>query len=262
MRIAGKVAVVTGGASGLGAGTTDALLAAGASVVVLARDAARGDAFVESRPGARFLATDASDSDAVRRSVDAVIEQHGRIDILVGCAGTADLTPVVGDDRVDHAIANFERILRVNLLGSFVVLKHVANRMIDNAPDPDTGERGSVVLTSSIGAFDTQELTGGYGASKAGLNALTVPAMRELAPHGIRVNTIAPGLFFTEMSMSLPWVDELAKLNEFPKRGGDPSEFAALALHMIGNPYLNGEVVRLDAGARPSSRGPRETPDS
>lgn len=256
MRIDGKVALVTGGASGLGAAAVDRLRSAGATVYALSRGAERGEEFVASRPGIHFIATDVGDEDSVADAVSSVLARSGAIDILVNCAGMGRLTPVLGDH--DDAVSNFADLLRVNLLGTFIMTRAAANAMLANEPDPATGERGAIVWTSSIGAYEAQELTGGYGASKAGINALTIPVMRELAAHGIRVNTVAPGLFFTEMSLALPWVDDLVLTNEFPKRGGEPDEFAALVAHMIENVYLNGEVVRLDAGARP---GPRASSD-
>jgi NAD(P)-dependent dehydrogenase (short-subunit alcohol dehydrogenase family) len=249
MNIEGICAAVTGGGSGLGAATARALAAAGARVAVIDRDAGAAQA-VAGEIGGIGCAADVTDEAAVTAALDAAEAAHGPLRLLVNCAGIADAGRIVGRDG-PLPLDAFERVVRVNLIGSFNTLRLAAARMA--ATDPlDTGERGTIVNTASIAAFEGQIGQAAYAASKGGIVALTLPAAREFARHGIRVNAIAPGIFATPMvtAMSAELQASLAAGIPFPARLGDPAEFAATVLWIARTPFVNGETIRLDGAAR------------
>jgi NAD(P)-dependent dehydrogenase (short-subunit alcohol dehydrogenase family) len=247
MRIEGAGALVAGGASGLGAATARRLHAEGAAVTVADIDTARGEALAsELGERARFAPCDVTDADAV----EAAVAGAGPLRIAVACAGIgwAERT---ASRRGPHAVAPFHRVIAINLLGTFHVLRAAASTMRENEPD-DGGERGVIVTTASIAAYDGQIGQIAYAASKGGVVGMTLPAARDLAGDGIRVCTIAPGLFDTPLLAGLPADarEALGAQVPHPSRLGDPAEYAALAAHIVENPMLNGEVVRLDGALR------------
>jgi NAD(P)-dependent dehydrogenase (short-subunit alcohol dehydrogenase family) len=244
----GKLAVVTGGNSGLGEGGVHRLLRAGATVVSL-------DLAGQPPPGADFLECDVSDEASVKAAVAEVVKRYGEIHMLLnnaGIGGIGALASPEGPGDMDQ----FRRIIAVNLVGATQVAAHVSHRMISNAPTGPDKERGVIVNTCSIASFEGQEGMGAYTAAKAALAALTLVWARDLSHHAIRVNAVAPGFMDTPMVAMLPpdFVDELLADNEFPKRAGTADEYAAVAEFLIRTPLINGEVVRLDAGARPPAR--------
>jgi NAD(P)-dependent dehydrogenase (short-subunit alcohol dehydrogenase family) len=244
----GKVAVVSGGNSGLGEGAVKRLLAAGATAVSL-------DLSGDAPEGAAFVQCDVADEASVAAAVAQVIERHGRIDILLNNAGIGGLGPIASAEGPGD-IAAFRRVIEVNLLGAASLAAHVAHRMIANEPSGEDGERGVIVNTCSLASFEGQEGMGAYTAAKSALAALTLVWARDLSKHAIRVNAIAPGFMETPMVAMLPpgFVGELLQGNEFPKRAGRADEFAAAVEFLIRTPLVNGEVLRLDAGARPPAR--------
>lgn len=249
MRIDGISALVTGGASGLGRATAAALAARGAKVAILDVNEERARQAADEL-GALALPCDIRDEDAVVGALDEIARRQGEARILVQCAGIATGARVIDrEGRTD--IASFRRTIDINLVGPFVVMSHAARRMSLLEP-LDDGERGVVVNTASVAAEDGQVGQCAYAASKAGIAALALPAARELGRFGIRVATIAPGLFATPMMDGLPAEirERLSGLPAFPKRLGRAEEFAGLALHMIENPMINGTMYRLDAGVR------------
>lgn len=253
MDIKGVSAIVTGGGSGLGAATARALAAAGAKVAVLDRD---GDAAtaVARETGGHALVCDVTDAAAAEAAVAEAAETHGPCGVLVNCAGVGPAARIVGRDG-PMPLADFARVVEVNLIGTFNLLRLAAASMAGRTPDAE-GERGVIINTASIAAFEGQIGQAAYAASKGGVAALTLPAAREFARTGIRVLCIAPGLFATPMLMGLPETvrDSLAATLPFPSRLGRPEEYADLALHMIGNRVMNGEVVRLDSALRMQPR--------
>ena len=251
MQLKDKVAVVTGGASGLGRAVAELFIKSGAKIVIL--DLARDDNaknVAALGEHALFAPADVSDEAAVTQALDAGKARFGSIDIAVNCAGIAFALKILQKGKpVD--LQTFEMTLRVNLLGTFNVCRLAAQRMAENNPNSD-GERGVLINTASIAAFDGQMGQTAYAASKGGIVALTLPMARDLASYGIRVLTIAPGTFDTPMLALLPEAarQSLAEQIPFPKRLGDPAEFAALAKHIVENPMLNGEVIRIDGALR------------
>lgn len=242
-------AIVTGGASGLGAATARALLAAGAQVTIFDRDAAGGAAFAEDT-GAGFVPVDVTDEGSVTGGIAAAAASMGGITALINCAGIATGEKTLGRDG-PHDLAAFRRTIDINLVGTFNCMRLACAEMARNAPNGD-GERGVVVNTASVAAFEGQKGQTAYAASKAGVAGLSLPAARDLASQGIRVNAIAPGLFLTPMLEGLG-EEIIAGLSAdvvFPKRLGRPEEFAALACHLIENAYLNGTTIRIDGALR------------
>ena len=257
MEIKDAVAVVTGGASGLGLATTKALLDEGAKVVVLDLPTSDGEGVAKGLgERARFAAADVCDEDAVAQALD-VAESMGPVRIVVNCAGTGDAIRVLGKGGV-YPLKKFARIVNINLVGTFNVLRLGAERMAKTDPvgPADTQERGVIINTASVAAFDGQIGQAAYSASKGGVVGMTLPIARDLADKLIRVVTIAPGLFDTPLLAGLP---EPAKASlgaqvPHPSRLGDPGEYGALAVHIVENPMLNGEVIRLDGAIRMAPR--------
>jgi NAD(P)-dependent dehydrogenase (short-subunit alcohol dehydrogenase family) len=249
MDIRDSAVIVTGGGSGLGAATARALAAAGARVAIFDRDAAAGAAMA-AEIGGGFTQVDVADEASVKAGVAAAQAQMGKITGLVNCAGIAYAIRMLGRDGV-HPLDAFRRTLDVNLAGSFNTARLAVAVMAGNAPNAD-GERGVIINTASIAAFDGQKGQAAYTASKAGIAGMTLPLARDLATLGIRVNTIAPGIFLTPMLQGLPQEaqDQLAADVPFPRRLGRPEEFARLVIFMIESAYLNAETIRLDGALR------------
>ena len=251
MEIEGKVFLVTGGASGLGAGTARMIVANGGKAVVADLNDAAGSAFAtELGQAARFARTDVADEASGRAAVEATVKAFGAIHGLINCAGIAIGERLVGKEG-PHSLASFARVINVNLVGTFNMTRLAAEAMTRNAPTAG-GERGVIVFTASVAAFDGQIGQPAYSASKGGVAAMTLPIARELARHGIRVMTIAPGLFETPMLAGMPAEVQasLGKMVPFPPRLGRPDEYASLVGEIIRNEMLNGETVRLDGAIR------------
>ena len=245
---AGKVAVVTGGNSGLGEAAALRLAASGATVVTL-------DVGGSAPAGTTTIACDVADERSVSEAVEQIVDRHGRIDILLNNAGIGGLGPIATPEGPGD-LAAFRRVIEVNLLGAVSVAGEVAHRMIANEPSGPDGERGVIVNTCSIASFSGQEGMGAYTAAKSALAALTLVWARDLSRHNIRVMGIAPGFMETPMVSFLPeaFVAELLKDTEFPNRAGRADEFAAMAEFIIRTPFVNGDVMRLDAGTRSPAR--------
>lgn len=249
MDVRGQAAIVTGGGSGLGAATAIRLAEAGARVAVLDlnMEAAQG---IAAKTGGLAIACDVSDPDSAAAALANAREAHGAARILVNCAGIGTAKRILGRDG-PMPLGDFERVVRVNLLGSFNMMRLASADMAQLEPLED-GERGVIISTASVAAFEGQVGQAAYSASKGGVAALTLPAARELAQFGIRVLAIAPGLFLTPMMKGLPEPvqESLGQSIPFPKRLGKPEEYAALVLHCAENLSLNGEVIRLDGALR------------
>jgi NAD(P)-dependent dehydrogenase (short-subunit alcohol dehydrogenase family) len=253
MDIKGHAAVVTGGASGLGAATASELARAGAKVTVMDvnLDAARA---LAQKISGLALQCDVTNAEQASAALKEARERHGATRILINCAGVGPAKRIVGRDG-PMPLADFERVIAINLIGTFNMLRLVAADMQGVSALAD-GERGVIIMTASVAALEGQIGQAAYSASKGGVAALTLPAAREFAQFGIRVATIAPGIFETPMLRALP--DEaqksLAAAVPFPKLLGRPEQFAALARHIIENSYINGEVIRLDGALRLAPR--------
>jgi NAD(P)-dependent dehydrogenase (short-subunit alcohol dehydrogenase family) len=251
MDISGKVALVTGGASGLGAATVRMIVAAGGRVVIADLNDKAGRAFAsEFGDAVRFQRTDVSDAGEVEQAVKTAANAFGALHICVNCAGIADAQRVIGKDGPAD-LARYSGVIRVNLIGTFNTARLAAWTMSRNTPN-DEGERGVIINTASVAAFDGQIGQAAYAASKGGIAAMTLPLARDLSALGIRVMAIAPGIFDTPMlaAMSEEVRNALGAMVPFPKRLGRPSEYAQLARQIIENPMLNGEVIRLDGAIR------------
>lgn len=255
MQLNNHTFLITGGASGLGAATADMLIEAGARVALVDLN----EAALQERVGAlgdraRAYVADIADEQQASVAVTAAGEDLGQLHGLINCAGIAPGEKILGRNG-PHALASFDRALRVNLLGSFNMLRLVSAAMAEGEANGQ-GERGVIINTASVAAYDGQIGQAAYAASKGGIVSMTLPAARELARHGIRVMTIAPGIFETPMmaGMTQEVRDSLAKDVPFPPRLGLPEEYAALVRHIIENPMLNGEVIRLDGALRMAAR--------
>jgi len=253
MDIKGHAAVVTGGASGLGAATAEELARAGAKVACLDvnLDGARA---VADRIGGCAVRCDVTDGEQAAVALAQARDQHGAARILINCAGVGPAKRIVGRDG-PMPLADFERVIAINLIGTFNMMRLAAADMQNLSPLADE-ERGVIISSASVAAFEGQIGQAAYSASKGGVAALTMPAAREFAQFGIRVNAIAPGIFHTPMLMALPEEAKksLAAAVPFPKLLGRPDQFASLARHIIENTYINGEVIRLDGALRMAPR--------
>ena len=250
MQFNGNVVLVTGGASGLGGATAKMVVDAGGKVLIADVNAQLGESYAASLGGnARFVKCDVT-SEADGNAAVAAAQAMGKLVGLVNCAGIGTATKTVGKEG-PHPLDKFTRVISINLIGTFNMLRLAADAMSKGTPNA-AGERGVIVNTASVAAYDGQIGQPAYAASKAGVVGLTLPAARELARFGIRVCTIAPGLFFTPMMESLPAEvqDSLAKSVPFPPRLGRPDEYAQLAAHIVENEMLNGETIRLDGALR------------
>ncbi|RKT50361.1 NAD(P)-dependent dehydrogenase (short-subunit alcohol dehydrogenase family) [Azonexus fungiphilus] len=251
MQVKDKVFVVTGGGSGLGAATARGLVEAGARVVLADLNRAAGEALAgELGAGALFVETDVTSEASAVNVIQAAISAFGGVHGLVNCAGVAPAEKVVGKEG-PHRLESFAKVININLVGTFNMIRLAAAEMMKNTPD-DNGERGVIVNTASVAAYEGQLGQAAYAASKGGIVALTLPVARELARSGIRCVTIAPGIMETPMLLGMPpeVQDSLNKMVPFPVRMGKPSEYAALVRHIAENAYLNGEVIRLDGAIR------------
>lgn len=255
MQLTNATALVTGGASGLGEATTRLLAANGANVVILDLNDKQGNALADELGATvRFHKTNVTDENDVQAAINLAIETFGSLQIAINCAGVAEARKTLG--KVDgvygaHSLSVFQKVISINLIGSFNVIRLAALAMERTAPNQE-GERGIIVNTASVAAYDGQMGQAAYAASKGGIVGMTLPIARDLARSGIRVMTIAPGLFETPLLASLP---EEARLSlgqqvPFPSRLGRPGEYALLVKSIIENPMLNGEVIRLDGAIR------------
>ena len=251
MNIENKVALITGGASGLGLATAKNLHATGAKLVLLdLNEDNLKSAQEELKTNVTGVVTNVADEESVKNAIKSAIDEFGAIHILVNCAGIGSASKTVGRDGA-HPLDIFKIVIDVNLVGTFNTLRLAAEEMGKNEPEADN-ECGVIINTASVAAFDGQIGQAAYSASKGGVTAMTLPIARDLARMGIRINTIAPGIFDTPlMAMASDEVRKpLIEMTQFPKRLGDPDEFALLTAQIIENPFLNGETIRLDGGIR------------
>ena len=253
MQIENKVFIVTGGASGLGAATAEMLIKAGAKVMLVDLNADAVAAQARTL-GAQSTVADISQAEAAQAAVEATVAAYGGVNGLVNCAGIVRGEKILGKNG-PHGLESFSQVININLIGSFNMLRLAAAAIAEAAADAD-GERGVIINTASVAAFDGQIGQAAYAASKGAIASLTLPAARELARFGIRVMTIAPGIFETPMMAGMtPEVrDSLAAGVPFPPRLGKPAEYASLVRHIIENSMLNGEVIRLDGALRMAAK--------
>ncbi len=255
MDLTNKGVLVTGGASGLGAACVRLLTQSGAKAIIADMNPQTGEAFAkEMGDAARFVNTNVTDEESVQAAIKAAVDFCGSLHIVINCAGIGVAERVLGKTG-PSSLASFTKVINVNLIGTFNVIRLASAVLAENTPNQD-GERGVIVNTASVAAFDGQIGQAAYSASKGGIVGMTLPIAREFARFGIRVMTIAPGLFNTPLLGSLP---EAARISlgqqvPFPSRLGEPSEYAALAKHIIENPMLNGETIRLDGAIRMQPR--------
>jgi len=255
MELKESVFVVTGGGSGLGAATARMIVAGGGKVVLADVNKAAGEALAaELGANARFAETDVTNEASAKAAVELAVSTFGKLNGLVNCAGVAPAEKVLGKEG-PHRLESFAKVININLVGSFNMIRLAAEVMAKGEPNAQ-GERGVIVSTASVAAFDGQLGQAAYAASKGGVVAMTLPIARELARSGIRVMTIAPGIMETPMLMGMPQEvqDSLGKMVPFPSRMGKPAEYAALVCHIAENSYLNGEVIRLDGAIRMAAK--------
>ncbi|MEO1015450.1 MAG: SDR family NAD(P)-dependent oxidoreductase [Pseudomonadota bacterium] len=253
MDLNGAAAIVTGGASGLGGATAEAMAAAGAKVAIWDMNKDKGEAHAE-KIGGVFVETNVASEDGVAAAVKASLDAHGAPSVLVNCAGIATGEKTIGKNG-PHVLDNFKRVIDVNLVGTFNCIRLVAAEMEKAEPKAD-GERGVIINTASVAAYEGQIGQAAYSASKGGVVGMTLPIARDLMNIGIRCNTIAPGIFWTPMmaGMDQKVQDALAAMVPFPKRLGTPEEFASMALEITRNVMVNGTVIRLDGAIRMQPR--------
>ena len=251
MQIKGNTFLVTGGSSGLGAGTAERLVELGAHVVIADVNEAAGKAKeAELGANARFIKTDVTSEESVLAAIALAKSAFGGLQGVVNCAGILIAKKTVGRDGA-HDLASFAKVIQVNLVGTFNVIRLAVAEMSNNAPNEE-GERGVLINTASVAAYDGQMGQAAYSASKGGVVGMTLPIARDLSRNGIRCMTIAPGIFETPMVAGMPDEVQASLISQipFPKRLGKPSDYAFLAQHIIENVKLNGEVIRLDGGVR------------
>ncbi|MEM9496058.1 MAG: SDR family NAD(P)-dependent oxidoreductase [Pseudomonadota bacterium] len=253
MDLNNRSAIITGGASGLGAATAEALHAAGAKVALWDLNAEKGEPLAE-RLGGVFCTVDVTKEDDVARALETSIAANGSPSILINCAGIATGEKTVGKNGA-HRLDAFKKVIDINLVGTFNCIRLVAEAMEKNDPGED-GERGVIISTASVAAFEGQIGQAAYGASKAGVAGMALPIARDLMNIGVRVNTIAPGIFWTPMmaGMDQKVQDALAAMVPFPKRLGKPEEYASLALEICRNTMINGATIRIDGAIRMQPR--------
>jgi NAD(P)-dependent dehydrogenase (short-subunit alcohol dehydrogenase family) len=255
MDVKGCVAIVTGGASGLGEACVRDLVQLGAKAVILDVTEERARKLVaELGPSVRFFNTDVTDEKMVQSAVDGAVEAFGAIHVAVNCAGVGPAAKVLGKEG-PMPIGPFNKVVQINLIGTMNVIRLAAAKMVQN-PGNEDGEKGVIVNTASVAAFEGQIGQAAYSASKAAVVGMTLPIAREFAGYGIRIVTIAPGLFLTPLLESLPdnVKEALAKMVPFPRRLGRPNEFSLLVKQIIENPMLNGSTIRLDAAIRMAAK--------
>ena len=253
MKFSGTSAIVTGGASGLGGATAAALAGEGVKVAIWDLQEDKGEAHAKEIGGV-FCKTNVADEDSVKAALEKSVAANGSPWILVNCAGIGTAEKTVGKNGV-HSLDHFKRVIEINLVGTFNCIRLVAAEMEKNDPQAD-GERGVIINTASVAAFDGQIGQAAYSASKGGVVGMTLPIARDLMNIGVRVNTIAPGIFWTPMmaGMDQKVQDALAAMVPFPKRLGKPEEYASLALEICRNTMMNGETIRLDGAIRMQPR--------
>ncbi len=245
------VALVTGGSSGLGEATVLELVSAGAKVAIVDVDAVKGEKLVSANPDSViYIQADVTSEDDITRAIRQTVDRFGKLNVAVSCAGVADAGKIKSK-KGPLPLASFNKVVQINLVGTLNVIRLAVEQMAANAPNAE-GEKGVIVNTASIAAFDGQIGQAAYCASKGGIVAMTLPIARECADYGIRVATIAPGLFDTPLMSGMPPEvrEGMARGVPFPKRLGKPAEFARMALHIIENPMLNGCCIRLDGALR------------
>ena len=255
MNVKNSVVVVTGGASGLGEACVRNLLSGGAKIAIFDFAADRGEKIAaELGKDVIFVQTDVTDDAGVQEAINKTMKAFGAINIAINCAGGAVPMKVLSK-KGPMPLTAFNRTIQINLVGTFNVIRLAVEQMVKNPPDAD-GEKGVIINTSSVAAFDGQIGQADYSASKGGIVAMTLPIARECADYGIRVMTIAPGLFDTPLLHGLPEAarEALGKMVPFPPRLGQPAEFASLVRHIIENHMLNGEVIRLDGAIRMAAK--------
>jgi len=245
------VALVTGGASGLGEASVVALVKKGARAAIIDVDAEKGEKLAATiGSGAMFIKTDVTSEVDVRNAVQKTVEAFGKLNVVINCAGVVNPGKLIGR-KGPLTLEAFNKVLQINLVGTFNVIRLAVEQMMNNDPGEE-GEKGVIINSASIAAFEGQIGQVAYSASKAGIVGMTLPIAREIADYGIRIVTIAPGIFDTPMMAGLPTAvkEDMAKTVPFPKRLGKPVEFARMALHVIENTMLNGSCIRLDGALR------------
>ena len=256
MDISGKVAAITGGASGLGEATVRHFLQSGARVVILDLNDENAKKLIDELgdENLKYINTNIMEEEPVKKAMDFIQNEFGVLHVAVNCAGTGYGGRIIGKDA-PHPLDHFKFIIDLNLVGTFNVMRLAAELMDKNDPDAQ-GEKGVIINTASVAGYEGQIGQSAYSASKAGVIGLTLTAARDLARHAIRVNTIAPGIFDTPLMKLAPDKvrDPLLESTQFPHRFGDPSEFGNLAAHIVDNTYLNGETIRIDSGMRMKPR--------
>ncbi len=256
MDLQDKVAIVTGGASGLGRATTEAFLAKGAKVVIFDLNEDMGNS-VAAELGDKcfFEKVNVADEASVQGAIQRILDSHGALHVTVNCAGIGSAMKTYGS-KGPHSLEIFQKVIAVNLVGTFNVTRLAAEAMSKNEPVTEDGERGVIINTASVAAFDGQVGQVAYSASKGGVVGMTLPIARDLSSYGIRVNVIAPGIFNTPLMNAAPDAVKLPliEMTQFPKRLGHPSEYGQMACQMVENGFFNGEVVRLDGSIRMAPR--------
>jgi len=252
MNVSDIKAIITGGSSGLGGACVRHIAELGGKAAIFDIEKNRGEALAkEIGANVTFVETDVTSEDRVKASIATATDFFGEINVVINCAGIGDASKVYSKSRGPFNLSLFSKIIQVNLIGTFNVIRLAVESMIDNEPDEE-GERGVIINTASVAAFEGQIGQAAYSASKGGIVSMMLPIARECASYGIRVMTIAPGIFDTPMLSLLP--DDVRKsleaMTPFPKRLGKPSEYAETALHIIGNKMLNGDVIRIDGAMR------------